>query len=96
MPVTITRAQRDAIYQIRPAPGARRADDARAHRRDELRRVRELTHTINALETEIADPVAQEGLLGGTLGVSSRSDPEEARVHVARWSGSESAQGRRA
>ena len=27
--------------------------------RDELRRVRELTHTINALETEIADLVAQ-------------------------------------
>jgi transposase len=27
--------------------------------RDELRRVRELTHTINALETELADLVAQ-------------------------------------
>jgi hypothetical protein len=26
---------------------------------DELRRVRELTHTINALEIAIADPVAQ-------------------------------------
>ena len=37
----------------------------------------------------------KEGLLGGTLGVSSRSEPEEARVHVARWIGSESTQGRR-
>jgi hypothetical protein len=37
----------------------------------------------------------KEGLLGGTLTVSSRSEPEEARVHVARWIGSESTQGRR-
>src|SRR5204862_1592688 len=37
----------------------------------------------------------KEGLLGGTLSVSPRSELEEARLHVARWFGSESAQGRR-
>jgi hypothetical protein len=37
----------------------------------------------------------KEGLLGGTLGVSSRSELEDARVHVARWTGSESQEGRR-
>ena len=37
----------------------------------------------------------KEGLLGGTLGVSPRSESEEARLHVARWTGSESPQGRR-
>jgi uncharacterized repeat protein (TIGR01451 family) len=30
----------------------------------------------------------KEGLLGGTLGVSSRSESKEARLHVARWSSS--------
>ena len=30
------------------------------------------------------------GLRGGTLGVSSRSEHEEARWHVARWIGFES------
>jgi hypothetical protein len=30
----------------------------------------------------------KEGLLGGTLGLSSRSEHEEARRHVARWVGS--------
>jgi hypothetical protein len=30
------------------------------------------------------------GLLGGRLGVSSRSEHEEARSHVARWIGPES------
>jgi hypothetical protein len=29
----------------------------------------------------------KEGLLGGTLSVSSRSELEEARLHVARWAG---------
>jgi hypothetical protein len=29
----------------------------------------------------------KEGLLGGTLGVSARSESEEARLHVARWAG---------
>ena len=37
----------------------------------------------------------KEGLLGGTLGVSSRSELEEARSHVARWIGSESTSARR-
>jgi transposase len=37
----------------------------------------------------------KEGLLGGTLGVSSRSVLEEARLHVARWTGSESPEDRR-
>src|SRR4029453_7027383 len=32
----------------------------------------------------------KEGLLGGTLSVSSRSELEEAHPHVARWIGSES------
>jgi hypothetical protein len=32
----------------------------------------------------------KEGLLGGTLGVSSRSELEEVRLDVARWIGSES------
>jgi transposase len=35
------------------------------------------------------------GLLGGTLGVSSRSEREEARSRVARWFGSESTSARR-
>jgi hypothetical protein len=30
------------------------------------------------------------GLPGGTLGVSSKSELEEAHAHVARWIGSES------
>ena len=37
----------------------------------------------------------EEGLLGGTLSVSPRSELEEARLHVARWIGSESQEGRR-
>jgi hypothetical protein len=37
----------------------------------------------------------KEGLPGGTLGVSSRSEHEEARSHVARWIGSESTSARR-
>src|SRR3954470_8133925 len=37
----------------------------------------------------------KEGLFGATLGVSSRSESEEARLHVACWTGSESSQGRR-
>src|SRR3954449_7742945 len=37
----------------------------------------------------------KEGLLGATLSVSSRSEREEARSHVARWSGSESTPARR-
>jgi hypothetical protein len=37
----------------------------------------------------------KEGLLGGTLVVSPRSEFKEARLHVARWIGFESAQGRR-
>jgi hypothetical protein len=32
----------------------------------------------------------KEGLLGGTLDVSPRSELEEARLQVARWAGSES------
>jgi hypothetical protein len=35
------------------------------------------------------------GLLGGTLGVSSRSELEEARLDVARWIGFESTSARR-
>src|SRR3954471_1341390 len=37
----------------------------------------------------------KEGLLGATLSVSPRSEHEEARSHVARWSGSESTPARR-
>src|SRR4051794_24647454 len=37
----------------------------------------------------------KEGLLGGTLSLSSRSEHEEARLHVARWVGSESSAARR-
>jgi transposase len=37
----------------------------------------------------------KEGLLGGTLSVSSRSELGEARVRVARWIGFESTRGRR-
>src|SRR4051794_2557385 len=37
----------------------------------------------------------KEGLLGATLSVSSRSEREEARSHVARWTGSESPEDRR-
>jgi hypothetical protein len=37
----------------------------------------------------------KEGLLGGTLSVSSRSESKEARLHVARWTGFESSQDRR-
>ena len=37
----------------------------------------------------------KEGLLGGTLVVSPRSESKEARLHVARWIGFESTQGRR-
>src|SRR5687767_2964072 len=37
----------------------------------------------------------KEGLLGGTLGVSSKSELEEAHAHVARWIGSESTSARR-
>src|SRR3954471_11669060 len=37
----------------------------------------------------------KEGLLGGTLSLSSRSELEEARLHVARWAGSESSAARR-
>ena len=37
----------------------------------------------------------KEGLLGGTLVVSPRSESKEARLHVARWIGFESPQGRR-
>src|SRR3954469_18558125 len=37
----------------------------------------------------------KEGLLGATLNVSPRSEHEEARSHVARWSGSESTPARR-
>jgi integrase/recombinase XerD len=37
----------------------------------------------------------KEGLLGGTLSVSSRSELEEARLHVARWVGSKSPNGER-
>jgi hypothetical protein len=37
----------------------------------------------------------KEGLLGGTLTVSPRSELKEARLHVARWIGFESSQGRR-
>jgi hypothetical protein len=36
----------------------------------------------------------KEGLLGGTLCVSSKSESKEARLHVARWAGSESSQDR--
>ena len=32
----------------------------------------------------------KEGLPGGTLSVSSESEVEEARTHVARWIGSQS------
>src|SRR3954454_24858455 len=37
----------------------------------------------------------KEGLLGGTLDVSPRSESKEARLHVARWAGSESKEDRR-
>jgi transposase len=37
----------------------------------------------------------KEGLPGGTLSVSSRSELEEAHAHVARWTGSESTPARR-
>src|SRR3954470_11501281 len=37
----------------------------------------------------------KEGLLGGTRDVSPRSESEEARLHVARWAGSESKEDRR-
>src|SRR5512132_4593981 len=37
----------------------------------------------------------KEGLLGGTLVVSPRSESKEARLDVARWIGFESPQGRR-
>jgi transposase len=37
----------------------------------------------------------KEGLLGGTLRVSPRSESKEARTHVARWVGFESPKGRR-
>jgi hypothetical protein len=37
----------------------------------------------------------KEGLLGGTLNVSPRSELEEARLHVARWAGPESKEDRR-
>src|SRR4051794_13805254 len=37
----------------------------------------------------------KEGLFGATLGVSSRSESNEARLRVACWTGSESSQGRR-
>ena len=37
----------------------------------------------------------KEGLLGGTLSVSSRSELEEARLYVARWIGPESKENRR-
>src|SRR5215216_1147309 len=37
----------------------------------------------------------KEGLPGGTLSLSSRSEHEEARSHVARWIGSESTSARR-
>src|SRR3954454_927768 len=37
----------------------------------------------------------KEGLLGGTLDVSPRSESKEARLHVARWAGSESKDDRR-
>jgi hypothetical protein len=37
----------------------------------------------------------KEGLLGGTLVVSPRSESKEARLHVACWIGFESSQGRR-
>jgi transposase len=43
----------------RSAPGARRADRRVRIARDELSHLRELSHTINALETEIAELVAQ-------------------------------------
>ena len=54
------------------------------------------------LVTVVAAPRAErpqwtamkEGLPGGTLGVSSRSELEEARSHVARWIGSESTSAR--
>jgi hypothetical protein len=49
---------------------------------------------------EEVDPLSswtamKEGLPGGTLGVSPRSELEEARLRVARWLGFESTQGRR-
>src|SRR3954470_6675193 len=37
----------------------------------------------------------KEGLLGGTLDVSPRSESKEARLHVARWAGPESKEDRR-
>jgi transposase len=45
------------VDEDRPAPGARQAD--RASARDELRHLRELSHTIDALEAEIAELVAE-------------------------------------
>src|SRR3982074_593820 len=75
-----------------PIPGARPIDWSSTTRR-----------APPHLETSNARPPAplllwtamKEGLLGGTLHVSPRSESKEARTHVARWPGSESPKGRR-